>query len=45
MFYIFNKTPHEKCFPKYVDSGYLEVQETVWNTLRYPYLDISDLQN
>ena len=28
-----------------VDSCYLEVQGTVWNTSRYPYLDISDLQN
>ena len=28
-----------------VDSRYLEVQGTVWNTSRYPYLDILDLQN
>ena len=28
-----------------VDSSYLEFQETLWNTSRYPYLDISDLQN
>ena len=28
-----------------VDSRYLEVQGTLWNTSRYPYLDISDLQN
>ena len=28
-----------------VDSHYLEFQGTLWNTLRYPYLDISDLQN
>ena len=28
-----------------VDSPYLEFQGTLWNTLRYPYLDISDLQN
>ena len=27
-----------------VDSRYLEFQGTLWNTLRYPYLDISDLQ-
>ena len=26
-------------------SSYLEVQGTLWNTSRYPYLDISDLQN
>ena len=24
----------------WVDSRYLEVQGTVWNTSRYPYLDI-----
>ena len=28
-----------------VDSRYLEVQGTFWNTSRYTYLDISDLQN
>ena len=28
-----------------VDSRYLEFQGTLWNALRYPYLDISDLQN
>ena len=28
-----------------VDSLYLEVQGTLWNTSRCPYLDISDLQN
>ena len=28
-----------------VDSRYLEFQGTLWNTSRYPYLDISDLQN
>ena len=28
-----------------VDSRYLEIQGTLWNTSRYPYLDISDLQN
>ena len=28
-----------------VDSRYLELQGTLWNTSRYPYLDISDLQN
>ena len=28
-----------------VDSLYLEVQGTLLNTLRYQYLDISDLQN
>ena len=27
-----------------VDSRYLEVEETRWNTSRYPYFDISDLQ-
>ena len=27
-----------------VNSRYLEVRGTVWNNLRYPYLDISDLQ-
>ena len=28
-----------------VDSRYLEFQWTLWNPSRYPYLDISDLQN
>ena len=28
-----------------VDSRYLEIQGTLWNTLRYPYFDISDLRN
>ena len=28
-----------------VDSRYLEFQGTLCNTSRYPYLDISDLQN
>ena len=28
-----------------VDSRYLEFQGTLWNTSRYPYLNISDLQN
>ena len=28
-----------------VNSRYLEVQGTLWNTSRYQYLDISDLQN
>ena len=27
------------------DSRYLEFQGTHWNTSRYPYFDISDLQN
>ena len=27
------------------DSRYLEIQGTLWNTSRYPYLNISDLQN
>ena len=28
-----------------VDSRYLKFQGTLWDTSRYPYLDISDLQN
>ena len=28
-----------------VDSRYLEFQGTLWNTSRYPYVEISDLQN
>ena len=28
-----------------VDSCYLEFQGTLWYILRYPYFDISDLQN
>ena len=27
------------------DSRYLEVEGTLWITFRYPYVDISDLQN
>ena len=35
------------CFLKEstVDSRYLELQGTLWNTSRYPYFDISDLRN
>ena len=32
-------------FQNTVDSRYLEFQGTLWNTSRYPYLDIPDLQN
>ena len=28
-----------------IDSRYLEVKGTLWNTSRYPYFDISDFQN
>ena len=28
-----------------VDSRYLEVEGTFWNTSRYPYFDISEVQN
>ena len=28
-----------------IDSRYLEIQGTLWNTSWYPYLDISDVQN
>ena len=28
-----------------VDSRYLEVEGIRWNTSRYPYFDISDVQN
>ena len=31
--------------PTTVDSCYLEVEGTLWNTSRYPYSDISDVQN
>ena len=37
--YLFLITPY------IVDSRYLEVKWTLWTTSRYPYLDISDLQN
>ena len=33
------------CFTYTVDSRYLEIQGTLWNTSRYPYFDISDLWN
>ena len=32
-------------YPFTVDSCYLKDQGTLWNTLKYPYLDILDLQN
>ena len=32
-------------FANTVDSRYLEVEGILWNTSRYPYFDISDLQN
>ena len=28
-----------------VDSRYLELEGTLWDTSRYPYFDISDVQN
>ena len=28
-----------------IDFRYLKFQVTLWNTSKYPYLDISDLQN
>ena len=28
-----------------VDSRYLEVERTLWTPSRYPYFDISDVQN
>ena len=31
--------------PNTVDSRYLEIQGTLLNSSRYPYFDISDLQN
>ena len=33
------------CLLNTVDYRYLEVKGTLWNNLRYLYLDISDLQN
>ena len=33
------------CMMYTVDSRYLEVEGTLCNTSRYPYFDISDLQN
>ena len=32
-------------FPYTVDSRYLEIKGTLWNTSRYPFFDISDLWN
>ena len=39
LFYVYS------CIANTVDSRYLEFQGTFWNTSRYPYFDISDLQN
>ena len=33
-----------KVFIYTVDSRYLEFQGNLWNTSRYPYLEISELQ-
>ena len=35
----------EQLGPITVGSRYLEVQGTLWNNSRYPYLDITALQN
>ena len=46
--FIDNSTCHLFClwlFNCTVDSRYLELQGTLWNTSRYPYFDISDLRN
>ena len=42
---IAHSTTYNPNFIPKVDSCYLEVQRTFWNTSRYPYHDISDLQN
>ena len=39
---IFNATPAKG---NTVDSRYLEIEGTLWNTSRYPYFGISDVQN
>ena len=36
---------HNSVFDYTIDSRYLEFQGTFGNTSRYPYFDISDLQN
>ena len=33
----------QACIHNTVDSRYLEVEGTLWNTSRYPYFDISDV--
>ena len=38
-------TLYTTCLLNTVDYRYLEVRGTLWNNLRYLYLDISDLQN
>ena len=40
-----SKTRENKTSKTSVDSRYLEIQGTLWNTSRYPYFDISVLQN
>ena len=42
---IFQSNFHHLVHINTVDSDYLEFLGTLWNTSRYPYLDISDLQN
>ena len=48
--YVFSLELHQNSLRKHaysntVDSRYLELQGTLWNTSRYPYFDISDLRN
>ena len=38
------KFPNIKYIENTVDSRYLELQGTLWNSSRYPYFDISDLR-
>ena len=39
------RAPDNVGFQDTVDSRYLEVEGTRWNTSRYPYFDMSDVQN
>ena len=43
--YTKREEPDLPAKPYTVDSRYLEFQGTLWNSSRYPYFDISDLQN
>ena len=42
---ILSTNLRNKNYKNTVDSRYLEVEGTLWNTARYPYFDISDVQN
>ena len=43
--FIFSEKKKKKNIYIYTVDCYLEFEGTLWNTSRYPHIDISDLQN